>query len=508
MADSIDRRIDIATITDILIKCNTYDVNLRKSDKQVLDGIINMHAPAYKSARRKVKARECADCVLSVFRLCVNLNGRAKKDIKTLVGYLVFLTTDVSTPSADEDRLEAKIDKIIKKYKAEEEKALADKASAKISALGYNVNVVKKYVDENIELLKTLEQEERANKSSDFDAINNMEAARRFLENIRPRLAEIALMDGIYAPVVSSRLDKIAKLVLQVRDDIYHGRYIANLAMDSKDSKFKAIDAELKDIEGASLPKGKVTQTYADHLVYEKDKEYEIFVDYPRRKQEYLEARKSIENERSRVYKIINEAVQSVDELERQKADLQQQILTLKKQNKNGEITPAKYSVQASLLKSKWDNCLRAIQITGSNTLNIMQSILSNLNACSDVFATIDSFVQLASRNEFMSFIDRILKSIHSILAVLGRTNPGETDIERIKAVVEDLNGLQAEDAFNSVLLRRQVDEVTAPMLKNEPAADPLGDLDFDEEPEVAPVRTEKKPVAETANPVARVKND
>lgn len=478
MSDVSDRHIDIDTLGIILEKCTAYGVKLRKSDVQMINGLIAMHNPIYDSAKSKSRAIECGECIMRIFRVCVNLDGRARRDIKTLVAHLTYLSQYKTLPSKDITKIDKKIDNILKYYKNEEDKSLSDSGGKNTSSMAHNVRATLAYIDENITLLDACEAEKRAKEDSVL--AQRIADTKRYYEDLRLRVAAMERMDGGFSSLATPHLNKIIELILKTRTDIYNGNFIANLSRN-KDSAFVKIDLEAQQIESLVLPKGKAKQTYLDHISHTQDKTYQTYIDYPRKTAQYQEAKASIEGEIERLYQIVDDSSSSTEQLEEKQARLRQEIAELRKQKQNGEISFMAYNLRAQKLKTQWDCCVKGINIRATNASKYASAILKNLQTCSDAFNSIDAFIELASRDEFMSFIDRILKSIYSILAVLKTNNFGQNEVERIRDTVTEISKLQQENEYVAVVARTQMAHTLEGMFDGSQLdldSDPLANLD------------------------------
>ena len=345
-----------------------------------------------------------------------------------------------------------------------------------------NLQIVITCLQENLDLLDLrLYEVETEGDGVDSELHKSISAAKARTEAQLEKLRALSGKGDAYTVPTFDALNRLLGLVKGIRDDIYRDSYVKNLAnVDA--SKLYSADKLIDEIVAATeteIAKPKKAN-YEYMLSGTSDKVYEKYMQYHLKRKVYAEKRDAIEREFKRITDGIEDKSEEFTDLNNKLEGYKREARDLKKARANGAISDAQYMISATGLRSKLDAVNMQLTIR-QNAFNMrLETVTKNITACSQVFFTIDSFLNLLPREDFMDFCDRSMLAFEAVLRILKNDFPTDAEVKDMTDAVLDLQGL-AEEA------RQRAGEFIVPDILPKTTNtdfDPLAD--FDEEPKTA----------------------
>lgn len=323
---------------------------------------------------------------------------------------------------------------------------------------GDSIDSVKKYIADNIQVLRVFREE--AHKTGDSVTEDNIERTIEAYQRISDGVEGLRDTVADRQTEVARKLQEINKLVLGNRSFIKGGEYVANLDTNNPESCFvmmqEAID-EAKEVYQQPVGRrlGKPLDYSPDEVEYRKDDTFSNLVTIAAKRKTFDELRRSIERKLFR----------PVEPDQRARAELEEKMrIAIANSDKydmkfqNGEISEEEASVMIDAFESQIASYeAQLARLSESEAGHILSSVDDEIiwDAISN---SIIDFVNNCSVYEFMCFADEIIDALRNVYNYLnGNVAAGQNmvSLDSAASCVKMLTALRIQEDAQRKEIRR-----------------------------------------------------
>ncbi len=295
-----------------------------------------------------------------------------------------------------------------------------------------SIESVKKFVQDNIDVLRVFRADAQAN--GDNDVVDNIDRTIEEYQKVLERVDELRHTLAERQPEVAQSLQDLRRYVLGNRPFIKGGEYAANLNMNNSESCFVKMNAALDEAfevyqTPAARRAGKPATYSDDEVEYRRDGDFVGILTLASKRQTYAEIYRNIEN---RLH------MQDDQHLQARLTELNAQLDHAKRESdkyadlyENGGMPEE----DALAMVDTWEDTIEMLQEQISDiNYRITDNISSNATngiIWQTVCNEIDPFVKESGPMEFLCFADDIIAALRNVYAFLtGNVEAGQNYVQ------------------------------------------------------------------------------